>query len=278
MKFPTQSIFQSILFLLLSSFAITTTVYADTYEGFTQPEQEIEVGAPDTGILASLKVQEGDLVKQEQILGALDNRVQEASLRIAKAKQKASGELKSAQAQARLHQTRLNRLLPLLARGAAQQAEIDRERADLAIAKAKVQAAREIKKIHALEAQQIQAQIARRTLRSPLNGVVTEIHRDAGELVQVSSSESAVLTVAKINPLLLILHVSTSAAMQLKVEQNLTVRFPGYSQVSETSGKIILVSPVTDAGSDTVKVKVLLNNDKGDLRSGIKSLVDLPEK
>jgi len=262
-------------FLLLAALLLLPTAYAQPYDGFTEPDQEIKVAAPEIGVLATLNVKEGQTVKQGQVLATLDNQVLVAGLAVARAKAKASGRLNAAQALQKLNETKLSRLQPLLARGAAQQAEVDQVSAELSNARASAQAAREELQVSALEVKQIEAQIERRTLRSPINGVVIELKKEVSELVGGTANEPQVLTVARIDPLLVTIHVPTSEALKLSLDQKVAIEFPAYTPAS-AEGTVTFVSPITDAGSNTVKIKIRLDNSAGKLRSGLKCLVKLP--
>ena len=276
-SFPRSSVgTKNLLFVLL---CISSNAIAQTFEGFTEPNLELKIAAPESGVLASVKVKEGQQVEKNQILATLDNRVLEASLTIAKAKQSLSGKINSASATQRLHQSRLERLKPLLEQGAAQQTEIDQTRAELEVAKANVQTAKEEQHINSLEAKQIEAQIERRTLRSPIDGIVTEIHKKMGESVTggTNANDQHVLTLVRVNPLIVTIHIPTSIAMNVFVEQKAQIQFPDYS-LEPAQGQVFFVSPITNAGSDTVKVKIRLINQDVKLRSGMKCLVNLQPK
>jgi hypothetical protein len=47
--------------------------------------------------------------------------------------------------------------------------------------------------------------------------------------------------------------------------------------LGKQQANIDFISPITDAGSDTVEVRLKLDNSAGMLRSGLKSIVNLPE-
>lgn len=264
---------------LIASFFISSNAIAQSFEGFTEPDLELKIAAPESGVLATMQVKEGQKVEKNQVLATLDNRVLEASLTIAKAKQSLSGKINSASATQRLHQSRLERLKPLLEQGAAQQTEIDQTRAELEVAKANVQTAKEEQHINSLEAKQIEAQIERRVLRSPIEGIVTEIHKKIGESVTGGSNtnDQHILTLVRVNPLVVTIHIPTAAAMNVMVDQKAQIQFPDYS-LDPAQGQVFFVSPVTNAGSDTVKVKIRLINQDNKLRSGMKCLVNLQPK
>jgi len=147
------------------------------------------------------------------------------------------------------------------------------------VAKANAQTAKEEQHINSLEAKQIEAQIERRVLRSPIEGIVTDIHKKIGESVTggTTANDQHVLTLVRVNPLVVTIHIPTAAAMNVFVDQKAQIQFPDYS-LEPTQGQIFFVSPITNAGSDTVKIKIRLINQDNKLRSGIKCLVNLLPK
>lgn len=245
-------------------------VWAAEYEGFTEPDREIEVAAQELGVLEQVAVQEGETVAQGQLLARLISRDLEASLEIAKARAKATGRLRAARAERKLRRIHLDKLIPLQKKGVAHPQEVNQTRMELEVASANVQAANEDLAIAKLDIRRIEAQIENRTLRSPIDGTVTAILRDPAELV--GGSQSHVMTVAALHPLRINLHIPTAQAVALKLDQNVEVEFPGFPEPRAT-GTIAFVSPITDAGSDTVKVRVIVANPEGKLRGGIRCLV-----
>jgi len=248
-----------------------SAVLAWPHEGFTEPFKLIEVAAAENGILQRIAVVAGESVKVGQILAVLDNRVLQASLRIAQARKAARGTLQAAQARQTLHQQQLNRLLPLVSQGLVQQIELDQSSADVAVAKADVQAAKDQQYIHALSVKQIEAQLQRRNLRSPIDGVVTEVHKQVAEWV--GGNEPVVITVAQVHPLQVRLHLPTADALSLDTQQPLLVQCADDRQHANHEAMIDFVSPLTDAGSDTVEVTLNLNKATPGLRSGLKCQV-----
>lgn len=261
------------LFVLWFSL-ISISSYAVEYEGFTEPEREIKVAAPELGILQKIAVKEGNRVKKGQLLATLETQVLDAALTVAKAKMNAQGRLKSAQSIEKLRKDKLNRLLPLLSQGNAQQYEVTQAQIELEAAAAEVTAARDALNISSLEYKQIQAQIAHRQIYSPISGVVTDIVKEVAEIV--GGNDFHVMTIAVLDKLTVIIRVPTAQALALKTNQAVTVSFPAVD-LSMLKAKIATISPITDASSDTVKVEINLDNGKGKLRSGLKCLVKIGE-
>ena len=208
------------------SFAVLQSAAAcgASFDGFTEPFRKIEVAASETGTVAQLLVHEGDRVTKGQALATLDNDVLEVSREIAAANVHAKGKLDSAVAERELRKTRLERLEPLRAEGHASQEEIDRARADLAVAEANLQAAREQHQLDELEGKKIEAMIERRTLRSPIDGYVLKIQKDEREFVSVNSA--SVATVVQLDPLRVVFSLPTAYAAKLSVGGAVDLELP----------------------------------------------------
>ena len=83
------------------------------------------------------------------------------------------------------------------------------------------------------------------------------------------------LTVVQLNPLRVTFSVPTAQGLTMKAGQPLPLVL---SETSEKlTGTVELVSPVTDAESGTVRVKVLIDNAKGSYRSGVRFALQQPE-
>lgn len=240
-------------------------------EGFTEPYRTVELAAPEPGTITSLVVREGDAVKQGQLVAALDVEILQASLEIARARAESTARLDSALAEAAMRRARLEKLAALAASGNARIQEVERARADVEIAEAAVCLAREERLLASLECKRVEAQIERRMLRSPFDGVVAAIHRRESE--QVTALEPAVMTLVQLDPLCVHFSIPGGQAAALAAGQQVKLLFAGAPRKAQ--GRIEWVSPVTDKASGTVKVKVVLANPQGAFRSGVRCRLQL---
>ena len=151
--------------------------------------------------------------------------------------------------------------------GHANEEEVHRAESELAMAEANVLIAMEQHATDALEADRLAAMIERRTMYSPFDGMVTRVFHEKNELV--GSNNSPVLTVMELDKLRVTFTIPTSVAARLKVGETLPLSFPTTGQ--RAVGTIEFLSPVTEAESDTVRVKVLIDNQKGTYRCGVRS-------
>lgn len=210
--------------------------------GYTEPYKTIKVSAAESGVIKELPVEEGTVVKQGQIVARLDVAQLEAELDIAKI-------------QTDLQRAKMERLDELARSQRAAKEEVERGRADL--------------KIRQAEIRKIEAGIETRTMRSPVNGVVTEIKREPSEAVSMNSPH--VLTVVQIDRLIVNLFLPQARAEKLKTGGSATLLLG--ESTGRTPATVEFISPVTDAASGTVRVKFVLDNTAGKLRSGVTALL-----
>jgi multidrug efflux pump subunit AcrA (membrane-fusion protein) len=140
----------------------------------------------------------------------------------------------------------------------------------LAVSEANILAAMEQRAADSLEAERITAMIERRSMRSPFDGVVTRIYHEEKESV---GNTSPVLTIMQLDKLRVVFTIPTSQVSRLKVNQSVPLMFPNSGQ--KAAGKIEFISPVSEAESDTVRVKVLIDNSQGKYRCGVRCTLNL---
>lgn len=205
--------------------------------GYTEPYKTITVSAAEPGVIKELTVEEGAIVKQGQMLAQLDVAQLQAELDIAKI-------------QADIQRTKVSRIEELARSQRAAKEELDRARADM--------------KIREAEIRKLEAAIETRTMRTPVNGVVTGIKRHPSEAVSMTNPH--VLTVVQIDRLIVNLFLPPRRIGQLKVGGSATLLL---GENAEPVPAIVeFISPVTDAASGTVRVKFVIQNAGGKVRSG----------
>jgi RND family efflux transporter MFP subunit len=258
---------------LFCLFASLTAAKAAEFEGFIDPWQKVDAAVPEAGVISMIAVSEGEQIKKDQLLLRLDNQVLGVSLKIAEARKKFTGEKRSAQAIYQMNDQRYKKLKQLKSSGHARNDELSKAKAERLVALANVIIAKDNAVINGLEVEHIKAQIERRSIRSPFDGVVTRIHKELAETV--NGTDTTVMTLAQLNPLKLVVHIPTSEAVKLQPGETLQVGLP--EQQQNVKAIVDFVSPVTDADSGTVRVKLRIENKDNLLRSGIRAVLKLPQ-
>lgn len=243
---------------------------AETVQGFTEPYQVIRVAAAETGILVNVHVAEGDTVQEGQPLAELDSEVYRSMLKIAEITMEARGRLDSAMAELELRKRRYEKLQQLQARGLANPEEVLRAKTDLAIAEGTVTSVREDLQAKKYEHERIEQQLSRRTVHSPLSGVVTKLLKRRGEFV--SPNDPVVVEIVQLDPLAATFMVTRRQAERLLARKSINVSL--IESRTTAVGEVEFVSPTTDAESGMVRVRIRLANDAGRLHSGERCVVE----
>lgn len=252
--------------------------------GYLEPYRSIDMNASEAGVIGKILVSEGETVVEAQELLSLDNSVLEAQLAIAKVQAASEAAIIVANADLSVSKERYSKLDKLKRSGTAHSGEVSRAEADMKKAEAQLSIANEEKKIAGFRVQEIDAQIARRVLRSPINGVVLEINREIAESAtspQEGAQNRPLVQVAQIDRLKLVIHVPSVYALELEVGKVLPVRVLRQSSLSldrgeaavTTTGTIEFVSPAIDPSSETLRTRLVLDNRGGRLQSGSHALV-----
>lgn len=254
--------------------AANSWVHSDTIEGFTEPFATVDLAVIEPGILHSMHVVEGDSVEGGQVVATLNSEVLRKGLAIAEQRSLATGAILAAQAELRLRMGRLEQIELLHSRGNATDHEYARARADFDIAEARLILAKEEKTLSELEVERIKTQIERRIVRSPFNGVVSDVHKRVGEAF--APGDAVILTVVQLDKLKAKFSLTANQAEQLRRGQEVDITFPVTAQI--TRGKIDHISPVIDAKSGTVEVSVTIENSEQTYRSGARCLAEFSSK
>jgi RND family efflux transporter MFP subunit len=253
--------------------SVTEQSLAAEFEGFIEPWQRVDAAVPESGVISLIAVQEGEQIEKNKLLLRLDSQILDASLKIAQARTKFSGEKQSAQSLYQMHDHRYKKLKLLKASGHARVDELAKAKAERGVAFANITIAKDNEIINKLEVDRIKAQIEQRGIRSPFDGVVTRIHKELAETV--SGTQTVVMTLAQLNPLKLVIHIPTREAVKLQANDVLKINLS--EQQQQINAHVDFVSPVTDADSGTVRVKLRIENEANKIRSGLRAIVKLPQ-
>ena len=158
-------------------------------------------------------------------------------------------------------------------KGHASQRELDRAEADYRIANARRKMAEEEMLLQKLECQRIQAQIDRRVIRTPIDGVVSEITGDVGEAF--SGTERYIMKIVKLDKLRAKFSLTPAEASDLNPGDHVNLRLTQPAGVAQARIETIL--PVMDAKSGTLAVMVVVDNESERLRSGGRCFLQTPD-
>ena len=238
-------------------------------EAFTEPYRDISVAASEMGTLSEVRVVEGAIVKQGEILAVMDDDILRASLEVARRSMNAEGLLKSAQADLDMKIQEQAKLKQLRERDHASQQEVDRIETEIRIAEARLLSVKEDLEVKQLESRRIESQLKQRQVIAPMDGVISELSREAGEFV--SPSDPTIARLVQLDPLLIVFSVPLSQRNEVEKDQVVELKL-GADQV-RAEGIVEYVSPTSDTSNSSVRVKVRLPNSARQHQSGERAIL-----
>jgi RND family efflux transporter MFP subunit len=241
---------------LLAATAAFAAEPSEGVEAVTRPSADITLKFTQPGLLAEVKVKDGDRVSADDVLARLDDEVE----RLQVAKLKAAAEdrvhVDAAEAQVAQRKADLKKLEWAGQEGAATQWEIDHARLDVVIGELSVRKAEFDLKQAELDWRLAEATLKRMKLSTPVDGIVHRVFFEEGEAVQALEE---VIRVVAIDPLWVDVPVPLPVARGLKLGDPATVAFPD-PRGEAVAGKVIHVSVVADAAANTLTVRVEVPN------------------
>jgi membrane fusion protein, heavy metal efflux system len=238
-----------------------------------QPSQIVPVGTAVPGVVDYVTVERGDTVTRGQVLLQLRAGVERASLAVARERATQMGETVVAKGTQELAQRELERANELYAQNFVSKTYLDKQLAEAKVAGGRTDQAGERRKLSTREVDLAQAQLALRTIRSPLSGVVVERLAAPGEYVE----QKPVLRIATIDPLRVDVLVPAAAFGQVEVGQTASVA-PELFNRANVVATVKTVDRLIDAASNTFRVRLELPNPKGALPAGLRCKIDLALK
>jgi len=234
-----------------------------------EPMRVAEVGSPVVGVLDTVQVERGERVAKGQVLAVLRNDVERAALSVAHTRAQAEADEAAAAAAVTFAKQKMTRSEDLFNQKFISSQALDQSRTELDLAEQKLAQTREQKRISGREMGLVSAQLAQRTIRSPIAGVVAERYLSAGERVE----EKPVVRVAQIDPLKVL--VVVPVAHYGKIKSGATAKVtPQLPNAAPVQAKVTLVDQVIDAPSNTFRVQLELPNGDMALPAGLRCMAD----
>jgi len=255
--------------LLLLTLAMCAATHAQTDTGinrsFTEPFEQSVAASGETGIVVEAAIKEGDRVRVGDVLAKINHTVLKAELEIAKARANSTARLEAATSGAELIKSQHDALQSLVAEGHTNKYEVQQKEAEFVTAFAEYRAAEDELQLNRLEVKRIEAQIQGRIIKSPINGFVTEIHKQLGE--NLSSNEPQYATVVRVDELKVRFYLDANTLQDLRVGQQVNV-LVGRDQ-DPNRATVTYVSPIIDPDSGLGRIDIKIDNRKMALKSGV---------
>jgi len=227
--------------------------------GLTMPFRESVLSAIQPGRLAQIAAPEGSTVKSGDLIFALDDGGQAVRAQMAAADAASTLDIELAEArweQAQRDLERIQRIAESSGQDFATRKELDDALSTERIRAVELRMARFVHEQHRLAAQREQRAAEQFRVPAPFDGYVGEYLKELGETVNESE---AVVTLAQLDPLLVSLDCPFQLAPAVKIGDQVKVS-PVDANWPARDGVVSFISRVGDGGSQTLRVKVRVDN------------------
>jgi RND family efflux transporter MFP subunit len=234
-----------------------------------EPQQVVKLATPVVGVIARIDVDRGDVVHKGQVLGKLEDGLEQATLNLSRVR--ATNEYGTKAVQARLDFLRRKnaRTGELMAKNIATQAAADEAGSDANVAEQQLKEAELNLELARLQVGHDEEALKQRMLISPIDGVVTERLLVPGEY---RNEQSQILTLAQIDPLRVEVFVPTSQYGRIRIGSSAQIH-PQQPIGGSYPAIVTVVDQVLDAASGTFGVRLALPNPGFRLPAGIRCKV-----
>lgn len=255
---------------LILSPAVGSTEKDDVDAGRTldcviNPSMVADLGSGVPGILSTIRVDRGDFVDAGDVIAELDSGVESVSLDLARTKAELTSEVDLRRVNAAFGQRQNKRTKDLFQRKAISADDMDQRQTEARLAQIQLRQARDNQSLAQLEMLRAQEILNRRTVKTPISGVVMDRFKVVGEYVE----DKPVARVAQIDPL----HVeaivpvdqlgSIRSGMQAKVWSEAVNGTDWHATVDR-------VDRIADVASGTYGVRLSMANPDHKIPAGLR--------
>jgi RND family efflux transporter MFP subunit len=263
-------IFVGSVILLLTLFLGSLCANAESieFDGLIEPKMLVKVGSGVPGILDTVKVDRGDMVREGQVLATLQSDVERATMELARARADLEATIKAKQEELEFARRNRERIKDLYETKALPFHEWDQVETKRILAELGLAEALESRRLAEFEYKRAAEVVKRMTIQSPVTGVVVERFLHPGEYIE----DQPILELAKIDPLHVEVILPVEMLGSVKVGMRATVK-PEAPVSGFYDATVTIVDKVVDAASGTFGVRLHLPNPNYKLPPGLKCKV-----
>jgi len=254
--------------------ALAASAQEISYDCVMEPRSTIELGSADEGILADLLIERGDIVKKGQPVALLNDEEERLQVERARIRAEADVDVRSKRAEAEFRLREEERIADLYATKLLPEKEYAQAKIERRLAELAVQSAETEFQVARVDYRQAQERLARRSIKSPVNGVIVSITMSSGEYVH---KQATVMTIAEIDPLNVEVYVPVDRYGTIAAGTEAEV-MPEEPVGGVYTASVAVADKVFDAASRTFGVRLILPNPQFELPAGVRCEVRFRSK
>ncbi|MBL1217433.1 MAG: HlyD family efflux transporter periplasmic adaptor subunit [Planctomycetes bacterium] len=245
----------------------------DGYPAISTPSKALTLSFLTRGMVEEVLVKETQVVSAGDLLVKLDDRVQQRSLEAQKLAAEDETGVLTAERRLELAEFDLDNVLETERADAAAPREVERAKAERALAELNLQSAILDRKTNQLVYERDLAFSDHYRITSKISGIVARIDVQEGESVE--ELQPAISLVA-IDPLWMDVAVPIQLGMSLKPGDTATVRWRDLPKQPEAVGTVLWVAPIADASSNRIIIRLEIRNPDL-LPAGLHAMATFPQ-
>jgi len=232
-----------------------------------KPEMYVDLSSSVDAILENILVDTGDHIKKGQPLVKLERTVEIARVHLARLRASSDSEIDNRRVQLQYAKRNSKRIKNLYARKSVSLYEKDKADTEVALAEIELEKATENKKFAQLNLELALAELERRTIRSPIDGIVVDRYSMVGESVV----ERTIMKLAQVDPLRVELIAPTEYFGLIKKGMEVDIH-PERPANKSFKATVTIVDQLIDPASGSFTVRMALPNPGDQLVGGVNCL------
>lgn len=257
-----------VLVASLSAYPITSS--AMEYYGISKPSSEAAIGFSVPGRVTAVLIKDGDQVKPGDLLAEQDGSVLDARIEQMRLEAGSSVEIDASKAALAQREQEVKKIKQAHEKGSATDLELERAELEVVISRFRVKAAEEKRDMAVLKLKEAEAERNQLYLKSSVPGRIEKLRLELGE---APKPMEPVMLIVNCDPLWIEVPLPLADATALKPGMDVKVRFPDGSR---GDGRVLVISSVADAASETVSAKLTMPNPEN-RRAGERVGIILPD-
>lgn len=238
-----------------------------------EPNRRVQLSTAVEGVLDTVKVKRGDVVKAGEIVALLQSGVEKAAVKLAQKRAGLQAQIDARKARVKSAERKFRRAEDLVDKNFVSSEELEEAATELEVAERNLQEALESQQLAKLDLVRAKEQLALRVIKSPIDGVVVQTFLSGGEFAQ----GQPILEIAAIDPLHVEVILPMSEYGQIASGAKARVS-PEAPLEGSYDAEVTIVDKVVDAASGTFGVRLLLPNAEFQLPAGVECEVEfLPQ-
>ena len=250
--------------LLIAAVLLGGRANAAELECLVKPETYIEISSAVDSILEEVMVKPGDTIEKGQAIARLEASVERAKVRLAQIQAGFTSDIDNRKEHLRFKKLSYERMEQLVGENSVPQFEADKAKTEYILAQTELKKAQENQRMAKVSLDLARSQLALRTIRSPIDGIVVDVYTAVGESVEGRS----IMKLAQVDPLKVEVIAPTEYFGLILPEMEAEV-LPEQPADRIYTATVNIVDKIIDPASGSFTVRMTLPNPGDNLVAGV---------